>query len=66
VNPSPSSQCFGTDMFYSCLSFGPSSLAIVLSILLRYIDSDCLPLVSSNSSLCLSEENLRLRSPMSE
>jgi hypothetical protein len=33
-----------------CLSFCTFLLAIVLSVLLRYTDSDYLPLVSSNSS----------------
>jgi hypothetical protein len=36
-----------------CLSFCTFSLAIVLSLLLRYTDSDYLPLVSSNSSYFL-------------
>ena len=40
-----------------CLSF--FSLAIVLSVLLRYTDSDYLPLVSSNSSYqCMRETDL--------
>jgi hypothetical protein len=34
-----------------CLAFCTLFLAIVLSVLLRFTDSDYLPLVSSNSSL---------------
>ena len=33
-----------------CLSFCTFLATIVVSVLLRYTDSDCLPLISSNSS----------------
>jgi len=50
-----------------CLSFGHFLLAIVLSVLLQFTDSDYLPLVSSNSSVAVvvsSYGSLDLQLPM--